>query len=185
MEFEFEEDKFRELLLYIGTKCEDDIYFGATRLNKQLFYGDFLAFMRLGRPITGADYMALEYGPAPRHLLPIRAQMIEDDELIFEQRANRERIVPLGEADLSSLTAAEISIVGEVIEALTDASANEVSELSHHFLGWLAAMQEGKTNGKHTSIPYSTAWVGQIDPDNEPELVKLGQELASKHEWPV
>ena len=40
-------DKFRELILYIAQESEGDPNFGATKLNKILFFCDFLGLPRL------------------------------------------------------------------------------------------------------------------------------------------
>ena len=64
--FEFEPDKFRELIVYICKKSEGDPTFGAVKLNKILYYADFAAYRILGKPITGAQYQKLREGPAPQ-----------------------------------------------------------------------------------------------------------------------
>jgi len=69
----YNEEKLAELILYVCHKSEADERFGATKLNKILFYSDFAAYRQLGQPITGADYQNLEEGPAPRKLPPIRS----------------------------------------------------------------------------------------------------------------
>ena len=75
VEFRYDEDKFRELILYIAHKCSDNPGFGDTRLNKVLFFSDAFALQYLGEPVTGARYQKLKYGPAPRALLPVRREM--------------------------------------------------------------------------------------------------------------
>ena len=55
----FNEQKFKELVIYIAGRCESDPYFGAVKLNKLLFFSDFFAYAKLGNPITGAEYMKL------------------------------------------------------------------------------------------------------------------------------
>src|SRR5690348_3295402 len=72
----FDRKKFKELILHVTSQCVKDRYWNATKLNKVLFYADFLAFRDHGEPITGAEYFALENGPAPKALLPIREEMI-------------------------------------------------------------------------------------------------------------
>jgi hypothetical protein len=41
-----DDEKLRELILYVSTLSKDDDNFGATKLNKLLFYADFLAYQR-------------------------------------------------------------------------------------------------------------------------------------------
>ena len=53
----FNEGKFKELVLYIASRCERDPTFGAVKLNKELFFSDFWAYAEFGEPITGAEYI--------------------------------------------------------------------------------------------------------------------------------
>jgi len=141
---EFKDDKFRELMLYVASQMEDDPAFGATVLNKVLFFSDFLAYRFWGQPITGAVYQKLEYGPAPRRLLP------EQEHLIAEQRAvmqvkdrggyTQRRLVVLDKPNLDIFTAEEISLVDRVIAMLRGRGAWQASEISHGVsVGWHAA----------------------------------------------
>ena len=50
---QFSRSRFRELILYCALKSETHRFFGATKLNKCLFYADFLAYRALGSSITG------------------------------------------------------------------------------------------------------------------------------------
>jgi hypothetical protein len=184
MQHQFDEEKFRELLLYIAAQCESDMYFGATKLNKQLFYIDFLAALRWGQPVTGIDYMAVEHGPVPRYLLPIRAAMVDEGELMVREGPyGQQRIVALREADITLFGEGEFALVNEVLEALRDSTAGQVSDLSHRFLGWQAAMAEGQATGRHISIPYGTVHVTNLEPTEE--LISRTRALAEQYEWAV
>ena len=98
------EARLRELIVYIAARCERDVRFGATKLNKILMFSDFMAYFRRRQPITGVEYMRLPQGPAPRRLKPITADMERKGEIVtrivqdgkFEQK----RIVPLRQPDL-------------------------------------------------------------------------------------
>ncbi len=71
----FQARKFKELLVYLAQRSADDPLYGATKLNKLLFYCDFLAFGQFGRSVTGARYQKLRHGPAPRQLLPMQTEL--------------------------------------------------------------------------------------------------------------
>src|ERR1039458_8064113 len=73
---EFDPEKFTELVLYVADQSADDPGFGATKLNKILFFSDFLSYAQRGKSITGAVYQKLPYGPAPRPLVPIQEQLV-------------------------------------------------------------------------------------------------------------
>src|SRR5437763_14359378 len=79
------EQKFRELLLYISGKCATDPKFGATKLDKILFYSDFFAYANLGKPITGFAYQKLPTGPAARRLLPATKKMIRAGAIVEQE----------------------------------------------------------------------------------------------------
>ncbi len=157
--------KLRELMLYVSSRCDGDHLFGATKLNKILFFADFLAFGRLGKSITGQEYQRLRNGPAPRRLKPLRAAMVEARDCAMAERRVfdkfQHRLLPLRDADLSEFSGEEIAVVDEVISALRNDTASEVSERSHQFIGWEAAA-EGEV------IPYETVFL---------ETVPLTEEL--------
>ncbi len=178
IKFRRENDKkFRELVLYISQKCANDPKFGATKLNKILFYSDFLAYANLGKAITNFDYQKLPNGPAPRRLLPIRDQMIADGELVLQpihlwSGKVQKKTVNLREPDLTLFNGGEIAQVDEVIEALESAKAEAVSDLSHRMVGWIL-VNEGE------SIPYNTIFLSNKKL-TETEIER-GRELAEEY----
>ncbi|MBI2857371.1 MAG: SocA family protein [Chloroflexi bacterium] len=180
---EFAQEKFEELVLYIVRRCQGDVHFGATKLNKVLFYSDFSAYKMLGTPITGAEYFALERGPAPKKLLPIQRKMVERGDIAEDRRIQQHRLLALRDPDLSKFTAQEIAVVDVIIDALRSADAHQVSELSHAFLGWQAAWAEGQVTGENVTIPYGSAFVS-ARPLDEFEQAH-GKQLAAKHEWTI
>ena len=171
-----DEQKLRELILLIARSSERDEHFGATKLNKILFYSDFWAYRKLGRSITGEVYRKLEHGPAPKRLLPVVRRMEKDRLCASAERDSFGRtqkvLVALREPDLALFSGAEVAIVQDVIRKLWDLNATGVSELSHEFLGWQLAA-EGE------EIPYSTALLGHPRPPT-PAEVEYGRKLAEE-----
>lgn len=163
--------------MYVAHKCESDPSFGATKLNKVLFFVDFLAYARHGEPVTGSTYMKLRHGPAPRRFVPVRDSLVrhgdavERDVLHFTH--TRRQLVPLRRADLSAFTGPEIALVDEVIEDLCGKSASEVSALSHEFPGWKLA-EDGE------DIPYYSALIPTRSEPLPPEVIDYGAELAAR-----
>lgn len=157
-------DRFRELILYLSLLSEGDPAFGATKLNKLLFFSDFIAYLVLGKSISGEEYQCLEYGPAPRRLLPVTREMEEQGwiaqrEQFFYGRKLR-RTFALREPNLDIFTPREIDLVNKVIDSLSEKNASQVSELSHLFVGWKCA-EYGE------AIPYEAALVGTRRPNQE------------------
>lgn len=153
---EYDENKFKELILYIADQMGNSDTFGATMFNKVLFFADFYHYAEHGVPITGAEYQRLDHGPAPKRLLPAI------DELIQEKKASirttpmgpytRRRLKALVEPDLQKFSATEIKQVDEVIKLLGGRTAGQVSNISRDMIGWKAA----DTN---ETIPYYTVFL--------------------------
>lgn len=166
-------------MLYVAQRSQFDPNFGSTKLNKILFYADFCAFARKGKPITGAEYVKREFGPTPRRLLPVREQLEEQKSAVVQNASvlgkEQQRLVALRPPDLSSFTADDIALVDEVIEYLRDKNAKEVSELSHNRIWRVARMGE--------AIPYEAVFVSDDNP-TEADIEK-GKELAQRHGWAV
>jgi hypothetical protein len=172
------EQKFRELILYLAQASQGDPRFGATKLNKLLFFCDFLAYRNLGRSISGESYMRLEHGPAPRRLLAVRRELVEFGDCTVERRGKgshrQERLVPRRDPDRSIFSQEEIDVMDHVLAELRRSNASEVSELSHRFIGWQAV-------GLQEEIPYETVFVGIPGPPTDDDIAyarRLAEELG-------
>ena len=174
---EYDADKLRELVLHISRQSEGDPCFGAIKLNKILFYADFLAYRNFGRPITGAEYQKLEHGPAPRQLKPLCDRMKREGALAVRKAEfggyMQHRTLALREPILGKFTAEEIALVDSVIQQLWGQNASEVSERSHRFPGWQLA-KLGET------IPYSVALLTYRDPTEKERQHGLKLEEAAE-----
>lgn len=171
--------KFKELVVYVASKSAGHERFGDTKLNKLLYFADTLAFQQLGQPLTGARYQRLPQGPAPRALLPLREELKTEGAVRVEQQGvvPRRRTVTIAtrEADTSVFTEYELSLVDQVIDALADLSAADVSELSREQAPGWRLVDDGD------DIPYETALISQDPPSSE--ILTRGHELATQHSW--
>lgn len=169
----YDEKKLAELIVYIAAKCQRHARFGATKLNKILYYSDFMSFESRGKAITGAVYRKLPYGPAPATLKPVEAALIGEGAVAMQKSLafagahyTEKRLLALRDADLSLFEAEDIAVVDAVIDLFKDVTAADVSELSHRHAGWKMArdMEE---------IPYFTVYL----PD------EVGSLSARDAEW--
>lgn len=172
--------RLRELILHIATQCADAPKFGKTKLNKILYFSDFLWYKKTGKPITGAEYMRLENGPAPKRMLPIQQQMLANQDIavikkIFPSGREQHRIVAQEKADLDMyFTPAQIALVDAVIRILWDANAEETSDVSHR-IAWYVF-----DNDKEP-IPYEAALLSD-EPVTANDIERTG-ELAKQYGW--
>jgi hypothetical protein len=170
--------RFRELIIYVSMKCEGDVHFGATKLNKILYHADFRAFERFGVPLTGVRYVKLQNGPAPRALVPVRDELEREGALRVVKvpigpEHTQHRTVALRDPVLSLFTPDEIAVVDEVISDLWHQNALEVSNASHD-IRWLTLQLKDP-------MPYEMAYLCN-EPLTEADAART-RELAAALGW--
>jgi hypothetical protein len=159
-----DDGKLKELILYVAARCQEDPAFGAVKLNKILFFADFIHYAHVGKAITGTEYRKYPYGPAPARMKAVKRQL-ENEQAAYEyanplphSTFHQKRLLARRAPDLGAFSPAEITTVERVIEMLRGKNATEVSQLSHELPCWsLARDQE--------TIPYFTALIPNTPPD--------------------
>ncbi|MBD3338068.1 MAG: DUF4065 domain-containing protein [Candidatus Lokiarchaeota archaeon] len=117
---------------------------GRTKLFKLLYHWDFIHFKKYGLSITGYDYYTFPFGPVPLKLY----QQIESDNLpdllkndikivedFNEEEDNQYKrfkvILKNKKIDLDWLSPNEIKILEEVSFVFKDATAKQMTEITH------------------------------------------------------
>ena len=166
------DSRLGELILLVADKSSDDPRFGAIKLNKILWRLDTLSFIELGQPITGTEYQKLQFGPAPRRLVPVRRQLVQEGHI--ERKVNelpdgreQERIIPLRPGNKELFDESELEIVDRVIEEMWEFNAKEASERSHG-KAWETARDGG-------SIPYEAALLSDEKLTEEDKIWALNE----------
>lgn len=177
----FDERKFRNLILYIAKRGEQDASLGKTKLWKTLWLSDFLAFARLGESITGADYVHMPQGPGPARGDRVLKRLQNEQSVDMEPRLyfGRRMLHPTAKADpeptATWLTPEQREIVDEAIELFADGNANDASNWAHeNSVGWRLT-EDGER------IPYETIFLSPEQPTAE-EAAE-GEELARRNGW--
>jgi uncharacterized phage-associated protein len=156
-----DERKLEELILHIADRLSEQGAAGATKLNKLLFFCDFVHVREYGRPITAVEYQRLRQGPAPRRLLPVRDRLVArgDAEIRKEHYVGRvqDRLLALRPADLAVFDSDERSTIERVLSELGHLNGAELSALSHEEPGWRLVED-------HETIPYSAAFLRRAAP---------------------
>ena len=155
--------KFENMILYFAKASQGDPLFGATKLNKQLFYADYFAYAKLGTPISAMNYFHIERGPAPRAMLPTRTRMIADGACTIQKvsmgasRRPQDRVVALRDPDLSDFSADELSVMEEVVAELRCDDGTDVTNKTHDLIAWKAAADR-------ENIPWESIFVASRKP---------------------
>ncbi|MBU0489306.1 MAG: DUF4065 domain-containing protein [Bacteroidetes bacterium] len=135
-------EKFKTVLLYILESCAGKPNIGETVLNKILYFCDFNYYEIYEEHLTGAKYRRLPYGPVPAKMDGILKQMTENKQI---KRVKTDfhgfpqtRFLPLVKPDLTKFSAAEKTVIDDVIQQMGDWNANKISDYSHADKPWKA-----------------------------------------------
>lgn len=125
-----------------------------TKMNKLLFYTDFIHYKNHGYGITGVTYRALPYGPVPESWgsLYSSLQGIVMEEYVYPSGQSGVKLETLEVPDMKALTKAEIETVEKVCEMFRQTSAGEISKISHQEKGWIS------NNSDRSPISYQDAF---------------------------
>jgi len=170
------DERLGELILYISDRCIDDRYYGATKLNKILYFSDFLFFKLYGKSITGAEYQRLDEGPAPKRLIPVQQKLIKEKRLIVKSvpawNRTQKRSVSIENPNIDLFTAREISVVDQIIKEVWDKSGTQVS-IDSHIINWEVYQDK-------ESMPYESV---HLSDKITFEDVKRAHELINEYGW--
>ncbi|HKN50654.1 MAG TPA: hypothetical protein VJ010_10555 [Actinomycetota bacterium] len=148
-----------ELMLLVAEHLRSDPSYGATKLNKALFFADHLHYKRHGAAISGAAYERLPRAPAPRGLLAVRQGLVDRGDATLETRGYlgylQHRLLPVRPARQEDFRETELTLVAEVADTLRGHSHTGV-------LGWQLASEREE-------IPYESAFLSTSTP-NRAEL---------------
>lgn len=118
------------------------------RMNKLLFYSDFLYFKRFGQSITGYKYQAIQMGPVPYRYDAIFDMLTHESiiDFILEDIQNSPVDKPVAIKDFNEklFNENELKVLGDIAERFKKTSTDELVELSHKEIGWIG---ENKKKG--------------------------------------
>lgn len=113
----------------------------STKLNKLLFYSDFLAFKNSGQGISGLGYQAFKYGPVPSKYWKLY-DIISEGELLHREHVEEyghpgSYFVPKLTFNELLFDEFELGIMHVVSERFKWHSAVEIENVSHKELAWI------------------------------------------------
>ena len=142
--------RLKNLLLHVIRQMGDVFQ---TKVNKVLFYIDFLSYREYGMAISGLAYNAIDFGPVPQRWDRVYSAF---DEIVPLGKLVREQeciaLTATAEADMSCFTERERAVIDSVCEKMKRLSAHDISELSHNELAWQRHLHQVET------IPYEEAF---------------------------
>jgi len=126
--------RLKNLLLYVLKQMGE---FFQTKMNKVLFYIDFLSYRERGIAISGLTYNALEFGPVPQRWDRVYSAFYEvGEKLCLVQEQECMALMAGEEADMSDFSTEEINIINTVCEKMKKMTSRAVSKMSHKEPAW-------------------------------------------------
>lgn len=113
-----------------------------TKLNKLLFYSDFLNYRRTGYSISGIAYRAIPFGPVPAEYEKLYVKLKDDElanvELVeFENGNYGEAITAIKEFDETAFSNLELNTLKAVVEKFAKCNTKQIVNISHKEKAWL------------------------------------------------
>ena len=146
---EFNHRKVEEMIRFFvceqGKSCP-------SKLNKELFYADFLHYKQYGISISGLRYQAIRFGPVPVHYSTIydRVPGLHQEPVFHD--GFEATVLSCNGCDLSVFDEREIKTLHAVSTALTPLTVKDLVSKSHEEPAWQSHYQDKDI------IPYSEAY---------------------------
>ena len=134
-------DKIANILIYYITKCNGE-FNDRLKLNKLLFYTDFVSYKLSGNSITGLSYRAIDYGPVPSCYENIY-NYFENENIINSKwirdgnGAAKETFITNLEFDENIFTEKEKQVIEMIAEKFNNIPTWDLVDLSHAEQGWI------------------------------------------------
>ncbi len=134
--------KRQEALILYFVQQINNKFLGKTKFMKLLYYTDYEWIQRESRSITGDAYIAMHYGPVPKHaedtLKRLQKQNVLKSELSKAGDYSQERYLALRDPDLTLFAREEIDHMEEIAKRFEFWTAKQMSDSTHEDWPWLS-----------------------------------------------
>lgn len=128
-------ERLHNILLYFIHTCGGVFN---TKMNKLLFYTDFYNYRQHGQAITGLSYKAIQFGPVPVKWDRVYSLFddVHQDIVEFDSNISGTKLISDAQPDLSLFTENELQSLHVISDKFLNASAKEISFISHDEKAW-------------------------------------------------
>lgn len=118
-----------------------------TKMNKLLFYTDFLCYKCNGNAMSGLAYKAIKHGPVPVRWDRVYSLIDDIDNEFYQFNSNiyGTKLCSTLSPDLSKFSEEEISILEKVYNKFKDSTATQISSISHEEEAWKDYIDKDET----------------------------------------
>jgi len=138
-------EKVSQIIAFFHEKIE----LFKTKLNKLLFYADFMMYQRTGRSITGIKYRAIPYGPVPAEYEKLFLRLQDEEkinivEVGFENGNYGELIKSNQKVQIDGFSRTEMMVLEDVLNRFEGLTTKQIVDISHHESAWIENKDERK-----------------------------------------
>ena len=149
-----EREKYKNAILYFIENCNNS-YLGATKLNKLIYYLDFLNYRDRDESVTKDVYYNKTYGPVPNSIDEIMSELIKDRAIEvkknpFEDK-ERSSYVSKKEPDISKFSDGEKKLLKDICKEFKSYETNKIVAQTHLEGPWF-------NSNPHEKIDYKYAY---------------------------
>lgn len=144
-------EKARQMVVFFAQRCSPFV----TKMNKLLFYSEFLHFRSSGFGISGMSYQAITRGPVPQRfdgLYHNVSDLVDFEEIFYDQNISGDKVTTEHSFDASLFTEAELKSMERVAERFKTTPTKVIVDISHDELAWIDNQEQRQL------IPYSYAF---------------------------
>lgn len=129
-------ERVKHIVLFFANKCGGVF---ETKLNKLMFYSDFLHFKHTGMGLSGLGYRADNYGPVPEKYATVYENIHgTTTEIVPLPYGNAgKKIIATERFDPSLFDEVELADLEAVFHHFEKCTAGQISEISHQELAWI------------------------------------------------
>lgn len=177
-EFDFDAERFKELVLYLAAQCQNDPTYDDVKLNTMLYYADFAAYRMFGEPISGATYEKYSACPAAKQLPDMRRELLDCGQAQLIDRphflGSHRQLIPsaVGAMNGENFNPEERELLDSIVEFFAGKSARETSQFVQREPGWAVASQR-------EAIPYESGLLRGTPPS--PAVEAAAVRFAREH----
>lgn len=143
-------ERLKNVMLFVIGHVGEIFY---TKMNKMLFYIDFVKYRETGSSLTGLSYRAIDYGPVPEKWEKVYSEF---DEISHEPRVAGDFegcvLDSTSKCDRGVFSEKELAVMQMVCERFKSCTAREMTRLSHEENAWKDCFE------KHGIIPFEKAF---------------------------
>ena len=143
----FTQDKAYQMVLFFAESIQP----WKTKLNKLLFYSDFLHFKNYGYSISGLKYAAIDYGPVPDEYEILftfgrQNKIFKKQNVDINNEVSGEKIVPMHDSIFNNgfFDEKELETLNVVLNNFRYVSSTDIVKMSHKEKAWIDNYKQNK-----------------------------------------